>query len=231
MPTILPIKLAPPSLKILPSCRNIRVSPRRTDHVLRLASPFRLPVAGWRSARRLQSPVQPLFCAGDAHRVLFQSASDGTIGGAPGLGQSSHRCKGSAMERLLIALTFCLAFPVPGVAQTGSGQTKPGPTIEIAHPFARATALTPKTGAAYFTIVNAGASDDRLIAASSPIAEKSELHATIDDNGVMKMRPLVAIAVKAGERGGLKPGGLHLMLTGLQAPLKDGPSPPLTLTF
>jgi copper(I)-binding protein len=135
------------------------------------------------------------------------------------------------MKRRLIALAFCLAFAVPGVAQTGSGQTKPGPTIEIAHPFARATAVTAKTGAAYFTIVNAGASDDRLIAASSPIAEKSELHATIDDNGVMKMRPLVAIAVKAGERVELKPGGMHLMLTGLKAPLKVGQSFPLTLTF
>jgi copper(I)-binding protein len=128
------------------------------------------------------------------------------------------------MKRLLIALTFCLGFAVPGMAQTGS-------TIEIEHPFARATAVTAKTGAAYFTIVNSGASDDRLIAASSPVAEKSELHTTIDDNGVMKMRPLAAIVVKAGERVELKPGGMHLMLTGLKAPLKVGQSFPLTLTF
>jgi copper(I)-binding protein len=128
------------------------------------------------------------------------------------------------MKRLLIALTFCLAFSVTGMAQTGSA-------IEIAHPFARGTAVTAKTGAAYFTIVNSGASDDRLIAASSPIAEKSELHTTIDDNGVMKMRPLAAVAVKAGERVELKPGGMHLMLTGLKAPLKVGQRFPLTLTF
>jgi len=130
------------------------------------------------------------------------------------------------MKFLLVALAVCLAS-----AATTGAQTTPGPTIEIAHPFARATAATAKTGAAYFTIVNTGAGDDRLIAVSSPVAEKSEPHSTIDDNGVMKMRPLAAIEVKAGERVELKPGGMHLMLTGLKAPLKLGQSFPLTLTF
>ncbi len=87
------------------------------------------------------------------------------------------------------------------------------------------------TDAKDLTIVNTGTSDDRLIAASSPVAEKSEPHSTIDDNGVMRMRPLAGIEVKAGERVELKPGGMHLMLTGLKAPLKLGQSFPLTLTF
>ncbi len=130
------------------------------------------------------------------------------------------------MKFLLLAFAVCLAS-----AASGRAQTTPGPTIEIAHPFARATAATAKTGAAYFTIVNTGTSDDRLIAASSPVAEKSEPHSTIDDNGVMRMRPLAGIEVKAGERVELKPGGMHLMLTGLKAPLKLGQSFPLTLTF
>jgi copper(I)-binding protein len=130
------------------------------------------------------------------------------------------------MKRLLIVLTICLACAGAAMAQTA-----PGPTIEIAHPFARATAVTAKTGAAYFSIVNTGTSDDRLIAAASPIAEKCEPHSTIDDKGVMRMRPLASIEVKAGGRVELKPGGMHLMLTGLKAPLKVGESFPLTLTF
>jgi copper(I)-binding protein len=135
------------------------------------------------------------------------------------------------MKGLLVALAVGLVLAVPSAAQTAMAQTTPGSTIEIAHPFARATAVTAKTGAAYFTIVNTGTSDDRLIAASSPIAEKAELHSTIDDKGVMRMRPLAAIEVKAGGRVELKPGGMHLMLTGLKAPLKVGQSFPLTLTF
>lgn len=130
------------------------------------------------------------------------------------------------MKFLLAVLAVCLASVVPGRAQT-----TPRPTIEIAHAFARATATTAKTGAAYFTIVNTGTSDDRLVAASSPIAERSEPHNTIDDNGVMKMRPLADIEVRAGERVELKPGGMHLMLTGLKAPLRIGQSFPLTLNF
>ena len=130
------------------------------------------------------------------------------------------------MKSFLVALAVCLA-----AAASARAQTAPGPTIEIAHPFARATAATAKTGAAYFTIVNTGTSDDRLIAASSPVAEKSEPHSTIDDNGVMRMRPLAGIEVKAGERVEFKPGGMHLMLTGLKVPLKLGQSFPLTLTF
>src|SRR5207302_11463713 len=87
------------------------------------------------------------------------------------------------------------------------------------------------TGVAYLTIVNTGTADDRLIAAATPVAEKAEPHSTVTENGVMKMRPVQAVDVKAGGKAELKPGGLHLMLTGLKAPLKEGGTFPLTLTF
>src|SRR5258708_1254758 len=130
------------------------------------------------------------------------------------------------MKHVFLAIVLCL-----GVAAAGVAQTTPGPTIKIVHPFARATAATAKTGVAYLTIVNSGAHDDRLIAVSSPVAERSEPHTTIDDNGVMRMRPLPAIDVKAGSRAEFKPGGMHLMLIGLKAPLKEGQTFTLTLTF
>ena len=79
-----------------------------------------------------------------------------------------------------------------------------------------------QTGVAYLTIVNKGATDDRLVSASTPVAQKAEPHKTINENGVMKMRPVDAIEVKAGGEAVLKPGGLHLMLTGLNGPLKAG---------
>ena len=53
----------------------------------------------------------------------------------------------------------------------------------------------------------------------------------IDDNGVMKLRPLKAIDVKANGEATLKPGGMHVMLVGLKQPLKEGENFPLTLTF
>jgi copper(I)-binding protein len=131
------------------------------------------------------------------------------------------------MKRTLVLLVLVLALG----AAAAAAQTAPPATIAIEHPFARATAATAKTGAAYLTIVNTGTSDDRLIAAATPVAGKAEPHSTIDDNGVMKMRPLAAVEVKAGGRAELKPGGMHLMLVGLKAPLTAGQKFPLTLTF
>jgi len=81
------------------------------------------------------------------------------------------------------------------------------------------------------TIVNTGASDDRLIAASSPIARMAELHETKEVNGVVKMTPVPVLEIKAGTKVILAPGGLHIMLMDLKAPLKPGQSFPLTLSF
>lgn len=128
------------------------------------------------------------------------------------------------MVRIFAALVFALGFAHAGLAQTTSPQT-----IEIEHAWARASGG--KTGVAYFTIINKGTIDDRMISASTPVAQKAEPHTTVDDHGIMKMRPVHGIVVKAGGRAELKPGGLHLMLIGLTAPLKEGQSFPLTLTF
>ena len=48
---------------------------------------------------------------------------------------------------------------------------------------------------------------------------------------VMKMRPLASLDIPAGQPVTLKPGGEHIMLMGLNGPLREGQSFPLTLTF
>jgi len=48
---------------------------------------------------------------------------------------------------------------------------------------------------------------------------------------VMEMRPLASLDVRPGRKAVLKPGGDHLMLTGLKQPLKQGEAFPLTLEF
>jgi periplasmic copper chaperone A len=57
-----------------------------------------------------------------------------------------------------------------------------------------------------------------------------QLHIEINDNGIMKMRPLKSTS-KANGKATLAPGGMHFMLIGLKHHLKDGQSFPLTLTF
>jgi copper(I)-binding protein len=98
--------------------------------------------------------------------------------------------------------------------------------LRVHDPWARATIGISKTGAAYLTVMN------QLIGASTSVAEKATLHRNVvDEDGVMKMRPVEAIEVPAGGDVKLEPGGLHIMLMGVHEPLKAGEHFPLTLTF
>jgi len=72
---------------------------------------------------------------------------------------------------------------------------------------------------------------DRLIGLSTPVAATAELHETIHDSGVMKMRPMAGIALEPGKPVTFSPGGYHVMLMGLKNLLKAGDRVPLTLTF
>jgi hypothetical protein len=103
-------------------------------------------------------------------------------------------------------------------------------TITLDHPWARPTAGAATTGVVYFTVTDKG-SADHLVKVSTPIAATAELHETINDNGIMKMRSVPSIALEPGKPVMFKPGGYHVMLMGLKSPLKVGDSFPLTLTF
>jgi hypothetical protein len=103
--------------------------------------------------------------------------------------------------------------------------------LTIDEPWARATAPSQPTGAAYLTVTNAGETD-RIIAAATPIAGRVELHThAMDDAGVMRMREVEAIELPAGETTALEPGGLHVMLFELESNLVEGETFPLTLSL
>lgn len=103
--------------------------------------------------------------------------------------------------------------------------------LHIDHPWSRATAPSAPNGGAYLTIENKGAMPDRLLAARGDVAGRIELHTHNMVDGVMQMRPVEAIEVPAGGKVELKPGGLHIMLLGLKAPLAKDQRFPLTLVF
>ncbi|HWK47554.1 MAG TPA: copper chaperone PCu(A)C [Stellaceae bacterium] len=106
------------------------------------------------------------------------------------------------------------------------------PTVAVDQVWSRATPKSASTAAIYMTLTNKGPADDRLIAAATPVAGSAGLHEmTVDANNVMKMRQIDGIEVKTGGSTTLKPGGLHVMLEGLKAPLQAGQSFPVTLTF
>lgn len=125
------------------------------------------------------------------------------------------------MPERFLAFAAVLLFAAAAAAQTGS--------VEVKDAWARATPGKAENGAAYLTLQSPTA--DRLTGASTPAAQKAELHIMTMEGGMMKMRPLAGVDLPAGQPVVLKPGGMHVMLLGLTQPLRPGQSFPLTLSF
>jgi periplasmic copper chaperone A len=101
--------------------------------------------------------------------------------------------------------------------------------LVVENPWARES-VTP-TGVVYLTVRNGGGEDDRLVGISTDVADRAELHSSVMQDGVMRMRPVEAIEVPAHGEAVLEPGGVHVMLIGLKGPLQEGGSFALTLAF
>jgi periplasmic copper chaperone A len=105
-------------------------------------------------------------------------------------------------------------------------------SLEIEHPWSRATPKGAKTAAGYVSIKNTGSTRDRLIGGSFADAGKVEVHQMTMEQGVMKMRPVTGgLEIKPGDTVELKPDGYHLMFIGLKQPLKKGEQVDGTLQF
>src|SRR2546422_6447623 len=111
------------------------------------------------------------------------------------------------MRHLITALMITLGACVPAHA---APPIVGGVTVE--HAWARATPKGAPNAAVYLTLVNNGSEADRLIGASSPVADNIQFHEERDDGGVSKMLALQAVDVAPGTPVVLKPSGLHLML-------------------
>jgi len=105
-------------------------------------------------------------------------------------------------------------------------------SLRLDHAFVREPPPGAKVAGAYLRIVNEGVSADRFIGLSTPIADRAEIHSMKIENGIMTMRALPeGLLLPPGEVVELKPGGIHIMLGGLHAPLRQGESFTATLRF
>ena len=103
--------------------------------------------------------------------------------------------------------------------------------VSVHHPWSRELPPVAPNGAAYFRVENGDGEPVRIVGASSPVADRAELHTHEMDGGVMKMRHVRAVEVPAKGAASFAPGGLHVMLIGLKKPLVAGESFPLILEF
>ena len=96
----------------------------------------------------------------------------------------------------------------------------------------RASTAGMLSSAAYLKITNNGISDDQLIAARAAIAQRVEIHSMETDDEVIRMRAINGgLFIAAGDSLKLAPGGLHIMLMGLNTDLAPGTKHEIILVF
>jgi len=128
-----------------------------------------------------------------------------------------------SFKTTLFAAAAALSLAVPAFAGD----------IMVKDPYARTSTMMSKSGAAFMMLMNHGSEDDRLIGASSDVAQRVELHTHIEDaNGVMQMVEVEeGFPIPAGGMHALARGGDHVMFMGLNRSLAQGDIVTLTLTF
>ncbi len=85
------------------------------------------------------------------------------------------------------------------------------------------------TTAVYLTIHNPTLLSAELTGALVEQADTVEIHHTIMENGIMRMRPAATVLIDPGKSLAFQPGGHHLMVKGLRKHLAQGDSLRLSL--
>jgi copper(I)-binding protein len=136
------------------------------------------------------------------------------------------------LMRPIISALASLAFVTSMLAAPVHAEEVKAGDLVITQAWSRATPGGAKVGGGYLTIENKGSTPDRLIGGSAEIASKVQVHEMSMNNGVMTMRPVEGgLVIEPGKTVKLTPGGFHLMLLDLKAPLKQGEKLPITLEF
>lgn len=110
------------------------------------------------------------------------------------------------------------------LALAGTSLAQP---VQVEGAWARPTVPGQQAGGAFMTLT--ASQPTQLLGASSSAAAVVEVHEMRMEGDVMRMRAIDSLALPAGTPVQLRPGGHHLMLMGLKAPLVVGASVPLTL--
>ena len=134
------------------------------------------------------------------------------------------------MRRPVLEVIAAISLTLAAMFTSASGVS--ASSVMIVQAFARASA-TPaaKSGAAYVSLMNHASEADRLVSATTPAAASTEIHTTEVVDGVMKMKEAGPLEIAPMGTLEMKPGGYHIMLMGLKAPLKKGDEIEITLTF
>jgi copper(I)-binding protein len=129
-----------------------------------------------------------------------------------------------SVKTFAVAAIAAVSFALPAFADSA---------IAVTDAYARVSTKVSKSGASFMVIENTGSDADRLIAVSSDVAKRTELHTHKDiGDGTMKMIHVEeGFEIPAGGKHMLQRGGDHVMFMGLTRGLEHGDVVNITLTF
>ena len=130
-------------------------------------------------------------------------------------------------HKVSVLLLFLLTV-LSGEAVTGEVATSP---LRVESGYVREMPPGQRIAAGYMTLLNTSKSPVRVVAVKTTVADKAELHETLEVNGLMRMSRLDALTIPPGERVSLQQGGSHLMLLGVEQRLVVGGEVIITLCF
>ncbi len=132
------------------------------------------------------------------------------------------------MQIRLVATLFALILG--GISFVAMAETA-ADAVSVTDPYVRAVPPGQPNSAAFMQLTNQSDADHTLVAAESTVAQAVELHTHVMEEGMMKMRRIEKIDLPAGQEVALQPGGLHIMLIGLNQELQPDAQVALTLVF
>jgi len=133
--------------------------------------------------------------------------------------------------KALFPLFLLLAASACGAPQTTQSEAPATAELVVRDAWAAPTPSGVDVSAGYMTIANDTAATDRLLSATSPRAERLEVHDMVMDGAVMQMRPVAQLEIPASQEVRLAPGGMHLMFYGVQQAFAEGEEIPVQLVF
>jgi len=139
--------------------------------------------------------------------------------------------------RLKLLLAPALAGLALLIGAVGlSAAEKGGPwklgDIVVEQAWARLAPGAAKTGAVYLTVHNKSDQDDLLLAVDSPVAKSTAVYSTTVKDGVASMDPMpMGVNLPSHDEVVMRPGGLHIMMTGVSKDSKVGDLLPVKMVF
>jgi copper(I)-binding protein len=131
----------------------------------------------------------------------------------------------------LRSVFFAVVLPLFLLPLTANAADLAADMVSIDNPYARAVPEGQPNSAAFMTLRNTGSRDIAIVEARSDIAHAVELHTHRKEGGMMRMRRIMQIDIKAGTETVLQPGGLHIMFIGLKQGLPAGSMLALEIVF